>query len=432
MHKKTILRLGVTALAIAGAGIATFLLTDQDSASRRSCSDGLLSVAVVGDIMMGNDLAPAERVADETRNLLRASNVTLGSLDMTLLNQPEIAEANSPVGGVQHARLLRRWGFSAFARANTRANDFELAGLEQTSKILQGNQLVSAGVGADLAAARAPAWIKTPCGAVAVISVATSSRDLDPNPAQPSRDGIAGRPGINPLRYTTHTQVDPETYARLRDSSAKLGGPPPDKDGTLTAFGMTVELGDSNSSTTVVNAGDQAEILATIKDAHKTAVLVVVSLHDSEQNGTTGAPVPLVEDFARAAIDTGAGLVVGHGAHHLQPVEFHDGGLIAYSLGDFIADGRLGTEATAGETETSLTTERLAPQGAMLSAFFREGRLVSARLIALTLSAAQGYPQGFPRMSDNAEGLAQILNSSAARGAKLNIQKGSADIAPGA
>ena len=422
---------GVAAFVVVGLGVAVLLLTDRDSTPRRTCSNGLLSVVAVGDIMMGTDLAPAERVAGETRDLLTASNVAIGSLAMTLLVQPELAEANSPVGGSQHARLFRRWGFSAFARSNTRTNDFGLPGLEQTSKILQNNKLASAGVGADLAAARAPGWVQTPCGAVAVISVATSTRDQDPNPALPTRAGIAGRPGINPLRYSQRTQVDPETYAKLRDSSAKIGGPPPEQDGTLHAFGMILELGESNISTTDVNLEDQAEVLAAIREARKTAALVIVSLYSNEHGNTFDEPAALVENFARAAVDAGAGLVIGHGSYGLRPVEIQGGSVVAYGLGNFIADSRLGTEPSAESSNTpSPTAEDPVPQGAILSASFRDGHVVSARLTALNLAAAPGLPQGFPRLSDTAEIFNQIASGSASRGAKLNIQKGSADLVP--
>jgi poly-gamma-glutamate capsule biosynthesis protein CapA/YwtB (metallophosphatase superfamily) len=431
VRKHIIIGVGAAAVLVIGAGLAIFLRVDRDSASRRSCADGALSVAAVGDIIMGIDITPAELVASETQDLLRASNVAFGSLDMTLLDKPEVAEANSPVGSTQHARLLRGWGFSAFARANTRTNDFELAGLEQTGKILQDNKLVSAGAGADLAAARAPGWVTTPCGSVALISVATSSRDKDPNPAQPSRAGIAGRPGINPLRYTTRTQVDAETYARLRDSSAKLGGPPPEKDGTLNAFGMTVQLGDSNASTTVINPADQTEILAAIKDARKTATLVIVSLHSNEQGSTADEPAALVEDFARAAIDAGAGLVIGHGSQVLRPVEFYHDGLIAYGLGAFIADSRLAAGLSVAPSDTgSPATAAALPQGAILSTSFRDGRVVSAHLTALNLAAVQGTPQGFPHLSDTADALNQIASTSAARDVKFNMQKGGADLVP--
>ena len=55
--------------------------------------------------------------------------------------------------------------------------------------------------------------------------------------------------------------------------------------------------------------------------------------------------------FARAVVDAGADLVVGHGPHLLRALEWYRGRLIAYSLGNFASyrnfalDGPLGTSA---------------------------------------------------------------------------------------
>ncbi|HEY0699796.1 MAG TPA: CapA family protein, partial [Micromonospora sp.] len=42
---------------------------------------------------------------------------------------------------------------------------------------------------------------------------------------------------------------------------------------------------------------------------------------------------------SRAMIDAGADLVVGHGPHVLRAMEFYQGRLIAYSLGNFAGGG---------------------------------------------------------------------------------------------
>ncbi|MBQ7737624.1 MAG: CapA family protein [Oscillospiraceae bacterium] len=42
---------------------------------------------------------------------------------------------------------------------------------------------------------------------------------------------------------------------------------------------------------------------------------------------------------ARAAIDAGANIVVGHGPHRLQTAETYNGGVIFYSLGNFVFGG---------------------------------------------------------------------------------------------
>ncbi len=42
--------------------------------------------------------------------------------------------------------------------------------------------------------------------------------------------------------------------------------------------------------------------------------------------------------IAHMSIDAGASLVLGHHPHVLQPVEVYNGGIIFYSLGNFVFD----------------------------------------------------------------------------------------------
>jgi len=55
-----------------------------------------------------------------------------------------------------------------------------------------------------------------------------------------------------------------------------------------------------------------------------------------------------VVEFARAAIDTGADLVLGHGPHVPRAMEVYKGKLIVYSLGNFLTYGRFNLEGPSG------------------------------------------------------------------------------------
>jgi poly-gamma-glutamate capsule biosynthesis protein CapA/YwtB (metallophosphatase superfamily) len=66
------------------------------------------------------------------------------------------------------------------------------------------------------------------------------------------------------------------------------------------------------------------------------ADLVVVQLHGGLTSAT--APTAFFGDAARAAVDAGADLVVGHHPHVLQGFEFYNDTLIASSLGNFVFD----------------------------------------------------------------------------------------------
>ncbi len=81
-----------------------------------------------------------------------------------------------------------------------------------------------------------------------------------------------------------------------------------------------------------------------------------------------------VRDFARAMVDAGAHLVVGHGPHVVRGMEVRRGHLIAYSLGSFATYGGINV---AGRLGVALILEvRLSRGGA-----FRGGRVHAVRQI---------------------------------------------------
>ena len=89
---------------------------------------------------------------------------------------------------------------------------------------------------------------------------------------------------------------------------------------------------------------DQA--IADIKEAKKIADLVVVSLHWGNEYETGHNSEQ--ERIARAFIDAGARLVIGHHPHVVQEVEEYHGGYIAYSLGNFVFDQNFSPETGQG------------------------------------------------------------------------------------
>ncbi len=73
-----------------------------------------------------------------------------------------------------------------------------------------------------------------------------------------------------------------------------------------------------------------------------------------------------LRQWSHAVVDAGADLVVGHGPHVLRAMEFYNGKLIAYSLGNFATFRGFNVEGPAGLT-TALAVE-FAADGTMLSA----------------------------------------------------------------
>lgn len=80
-------------------------------------------------------------------------------------------------------------------------------------------------------------------------------------------------------------------------------------------------------------------IRSQITDTDDPDQLTVVSLHWGIK-GTEhmSRPSPKQVSFARELIDHGADVILGHHSHSFQPVERYNGGIIAYSLGNFVFD----------------------------------------------------------------------------------------------
>jgi poly-gamma-glutamate synthesis protein (capsule biosynthesis protein) len=63
---------------------------------------------------------------------------------------------------------------------------------------------------------------------------------------------------------------------------------------------------------------------------------VIVTIHAHESGAERMAPAEFLVTFARAMVDAGADVFVGHGPHVLRGIEIYQGKPIFYSLGDFI------------------------------------------------------------------------------------------------
>jgi poly-gamma-glutamate capsule biosynthesis protein CapA/YwtB (metallophosphatase superfamily) len=99
------------------------------------------------------------------------------------------------------------------------------------------------------------------------------------------------------------------------------------------------------------NLNDLEHSQAVIQEAKQQADLVVVQVHMGAEGATMQHVKPGSElfhgenrgdpiKFSHAVIDAGADLVVGHSPHVLRGMEFYQGKLIAYSLGNFAGGGK--------------------------------------------------------------------------------------------
>ena len=99
----------------------------------------------------------------------------------------------------------------------------------------------------------------------------------------------------------------------------------------------TFILGEENRIVSDPNETDMLRIESEIREAKKQADIVLVSLHVHETDTEdTTVPAQFIEKFSKRCIDAGASVMIGHGPHELRGIEIYHGGLILYSLGNFL------------------------------------------------------------------------------------------------
>lgn len=127
---------------------------------------------------------------------------------------------------------------------------------------------------------------------------------------------------------------------------------------------------------------------------------VVVSVH----NGAEGAGAQRTSDqletylgenrgnpvaFARAAVESGASLVIGHGPHVLRAAEWHGDGLIFYSLGNLVTYGPFNLASPLDRG--AIACANLDFEGRVSAAELRPTRLRAPGLVAPDLSGRASW-----------------------------------------
>jgi poly-gamma-glutamate capsule biosynthesis protein CapA/YwtB (metallophosphatase superfamily) len=270
--------------------------------------------------------------------LIRGADAAFTNLEM-LFHDYEPYAMNESGGTYMRAEpaLLKDlvWaGFDLVSRANNHTGDYGADGMRITTKHVAEAGLVQAGVGEDLVQAREAAFLDTARGRVALISVASTFPDH--SRAGRARNGVRGRPGLNPLRFSTTYVVPRARLEELRRLQAELTGRKPAEGDVLTFFSRRFIVGDKAEIRSEPNGEDVAEIASVVRNASRQADYTLVTIHAHEGGATRAEPAQFLATFARAMVDAGADLFVGHGPHVLRGIEMYKGRPILYSLGDFI------------------------------------------------------------------------------------------------
>lgn len=83
-----------------------------------------------------------------------------------------------------------------------------------------------------------------------------------------------------------------------------------------------------------VDFADCEEYLNLISEYDKQCDLLIVSVHWGVEY--TNAITEEQQEFGHLLCDNGADVILGHHSHTLQPIEYYDGSMIFYSLGNFL------------------------------------------------------------------------------------------------
>ncbi|MCA9737436.1 MAG: CapA family protein [Gemmatimonadota bacterium] len=274
--------------------------------------------------------------------LVRSAGVGVVNLEVLFhAYEPDVIPASQSGGAYmaadpEIAKELSWMGFDMVARANNHSLDYGQGGMDATTRAVAAAGLAQAGVGANLALARAPAYRETESGRVALISLSTTFPDQARAGSQ--RKDLRGRPGLNPLRHTREYVVPEEDLVSLRRVAERLGlgggaSGPADR---ITFLRERFRVGSDPGTVTRADPRDLAEIVAEVSNARRSADWVVVTSHTHERGNSRFEPPDFQMELARAVIDAGADVYFGHGPHVLRGVEIYKGKPIFYGLGNFI------------------------------------------------------------------------------------------------
>ncbi len=236
----------------------------------------------VGDIMLSRGVAMHIRrhhdldwPFERVRNSLRRGDLVFGNLECTLTPGPPVApRAMVFRANPALAPLLRQAGFNLLSLANNHSPNYGPRGLRDEMRVLRRAGIAWAGAGNDASSAAAPAVLTIKGQRIALLAY--------------------NSPDVVPAWYAA---------------------------------------GPHHAGTNFMNV---RRMQAAVRAARRQGSFVIVSMHAGTEYHPRANRFQIA--FAHAAIDAGAGLVIGHHPHVIETAERYRGKYIFYSLGNFIFD----------------------------------------------------------------------------------------------
>lgn len=416
------------------------------------------TLAAVGDLIYLRPMfATLEARSPDMVRLLRNADVTFGNFETTVLDLASTkAVPQAESGGTWMLADpgvpadVAKLGFDIVSHANNHATDWGVEGMIETGQRLTNADLIWSGTGVSMAAARAPRYLDTPKGRIALVSATSTFTPM--SRASDAVGEVAARPGVNSLRTTRTTLVTPEQLEALGAIAAKsLLKTDGKSDGAVTLFGNRFATGSTGGARLdfryKINAADLAENLRSIRQAKQNGNFVVYSVHNHEPGNDFQEPADFAVQLARLAIDAGADAYMGHGPHQLRGIEIYKGKPIFYSLGNFAMmnnsldavpadmydqfgvkpDSATVPELLQARNERTFNDPNLYESVIAVSQY-TGGQLSEIKLYPIDLGVAiKGADRGVPRMATRAHGdkiLDRLRTLSAPLGTKIAIENG--------
>lgn len=242
---------------------------------------------------------------------------------------------------------IKAFGFNIFTTANNHSGDFGDGGLLATIEHLKERDMCFSGTGENLGEASKPCYLETKHSRVALISCNANSKKFIC--AGDQTRNMPGRPGLNNVAVREVYHLDKEHFEMVEklakvstvnrgvEKSIRNGYSMPFPEGALPLGGTQFVLDDKCWVENTPAEKDMLRIEGEIREAKRQAEVVLVSIHNHYLDGCDNTKAPqFLEIFARRCIDAGADVIIGHGPHELQGVEVYNGGLILYSIGNFL------------------------------------------------------------------------------------------------
>jgi poly-gamma-glutamate capsule biosynthesis protein CapA/YwtB (metallophosphatase superfamily) len=244
-------------------------------------------LAFVGDVMLGRSLGErikrgeGDTIFASVESTLQSVDLTVGNLECAMGEGGQKAKKYYAfLAPPQSAALLKKAGFGLLSLANNHSFDFGTGVFEQTVSLLDENGISYVGAGSDEVRAHAPVILSIRGIRLAFLAYVDVAKEY-----------IGG---FDPKVWTAGPATPGVAWAEDEKIKQDLQSVDPDVDFTVVLF----HFGDEGMDT----------------------------------------PNPRQIQLSRLAVEYGADLVVGSHPHVLQPMDEYKGGLIFYSLGNFVFD----------------------------------------------------------------------------------------------